>query len=190
MPRLLPPGLLVLLCHLGCQECCNDHDCAVRAAADGGDDDFCVEGACVAGAPDVIETDGCGGCDGPDQQCVDGACVFAPSCLRLDKAFVARRNGGAVGSVVADSDGCTVIFAYDVDGNSNTASVERIERDGTFTGPVGMLSGSWSSATRTGVLVINDANRIDFGTDSYACVVAADCADQVFGACVDGVCAP
>ncbi len=186
MSRLLPLGLLGLLCHLGCQECCNDHDCAVlNAGADQGGDDLCVDGACVEGKAAVVEADGCADCDGAGEQCVDSQCVVAADCLRLDRTFVARLNNGAsTGSVVASSDGCEVEFAYDVAGRSNTASVDRIERDGTFTGPVGLDSGSFDNARRTGALVVDAANTITFGTDTYACVVDDDCAGQVFTNCV------
>lgn len=181
----MSPGLVVLtvllVLHLGCQECCNDHDCAVLT----GGGDLCVDGACVAGDADVVAPGGCDGCDGPDQLCVDRQCVVAAGCLRLDRSFVARLNGGAgVGSVVASSDGCEVEFAYDVDGRANTASVDRIERDGTFTGPVGLIGGSFDNARRTGALVVDGASTITFGTDTYACVVDDDCQGQVFTTCV------
>lgn len=186
-PPLRLVGLLsLLLWQVACQECCNDHDCSVK---NGGANELCVEGACVEGDAEVVDVEGCASddeCNGG--VCVDGACAFAAPCLRLNRSFVARLNGGAtLGTVTATSDGCEVTFAYDVEDRRNTASVDSIERNGGFTGSVGIDGGVWSSATRVGVLIVDNApNVITFGTDNYACVDSADCEGQLFTSCVVG----
>ena len=176
-----------LLTHLGCQECCTDSDCAIA-----GTGDLCVEGSCAAGDPPIEANDECDGdddCDG-DQICVQGSCAFAPSCLRLQRSFVARLNDEPeLGTVVATTSGCEVTFTYDFpSGLSSSATVERIERDGAFTGAVGLrtATGAFDPARRTGSFGVAIDDDIVFGTDSYVCVVDDDCARQLFENCVLG----
>ena len=177
-----------LLAHFGCQECCTDHDCTVL----GGPAELCIDGACAEGDEPVqenLECSGVDGCDG-DQICVQGSCAFAPTCLRLDRSFAARLNDEALlGTVVATSAGCEVTFDYDFpSGLSSSAVVERIERNGVFTGAVGLRdnTGGFDPALRAGSFGVNVADDIVFGTEGYLCVVDDDCVGQLFGSCVVG----
>jgi hypothetical protein len=88
--------------------------------------------------------------------------------------------------VAASTSGCEVTFDYEFPGGlSSSATVERIEPNGTFTGAVGLRAdtGSFNNAQRTGSFGVGVTDTIAFGTDSYLCVDDDDCDGQVLPAC-------
>ncbi|MDP2344579.1 MAG: hypothetical protein Q8O67_26750 [Deltaproteobacteria bacterium] len=181
--------MLGLVAHMSCQECCNDHDCTLA----GGDKEFCVDGACVVGEAPVQDNDECtadGDCG--TGVCVQGTCAVAPSCLRLERTFIARLNAEPeLGTVTATTSACEVTFSYELTGGlSSSATVERVKPDGTFVGAVGLREGTgvFDPALRVGSFGVGVTDNIVFGTETYGCVDDDDCARQLLTTCADGVC--
>ncbi len=196
----MPLALVALLVHVGCQECCNDRDCALAAAADGrDDDDVCLpDGSCGPGDIKVEALVTCTDVCENGEVCVNGDCAPAPGCLRLDRKFVGLLNGTTRGEVEATTvvgdvqePGCGINFAYDFGDGRSTAFVGKIARSGAFEDPVGMNpGGTWSSVLHAGRFEVSNVGGsdavIEFSTDSYGCIVDADCDGQVLRTCGAG----
>lgn len=199
MSRLLPLGLVALLFHLGCQQCCTDRDCALAASAENRENnEICEDGACVVEPAVRLEAPGCA----DDDECGEGAicagteqraCAPAPRCLRLDREFVGRLDGTNAGTVTASTTGCRVAFnlAFPGELESGSASVENIGLDGAFAdeGAIGMEPGGrWDSVQHVGTFrfprVGGGTHEVTFGTDTYGCVNDDECVGQVFTGCL------